>query len=373
MRVFELRGDGVVLAAPTRDDIDIITELCQDEDVQRWTTVPSPYTREDAEKFLSDIVDAGWQSGKELTWAVRDQEDRSILGMIGMHQRDQGSVEIGFWIGAASRRRGLTTTAARLVCEYALDPDGAGMERVIWRAAPGNWASRRVAWRLGFTFDGTIRRDLVLRGVRRDCWIATLLAGEPMEPKGRWLEATALSGSAVALRPWSETDADAIVEACTDPITRHWLGGDLPDPYTRDTALGYIRGREEQHAAAKGVHWAAEQPGGGPAIGSFSLMDISDGRAELGYWVHPDARGSGVATEAVQLMIRHAFAAEADGGLGLRRLVLAHADGNEASRVVAERAGFTHWGTASRAERLGDDSWVDLHWYELLAPAIAGE
>lgn len=368
MRAFELRGYGVLLAAPTRDDVDVITELCQDEDVQRWTTVPSPYTRDDGEKFLRDIVEPGWDSGRNLTWAVRDQEDRSILGMIGLHQRDPTSAEIGFWMGAASRERGLMTAAAQLVCEYGLDPDGAGMERIVWRATPGNWGSRRVAWRVGFNAEGTIRRDLLQRGVRRDCWIGTLLAGEPMEPTSRWLDVPTLAGPNVALRRYTETDADAVVESCTDPVTRHWLG-DLPDPYTHDVAVGYIRSREEQHAGAKGVYWAAERPGGSAAIGSFSLMDIHDSRAEVGYWVHPEARASGVATEAVRLMTQHAFAADSDGGLGLRRLVLAHAEGNDASRIVAERAGFTHWGTASRAERLGDGSWVDLHWYELLNPS----
>ncbi|HEX6196040.1 MAG TPA: GNAT family N-acetyltransferase [Jiangellaceae bacterium] len=368
MRAFELRGDGVLLAAPTRDNVDIITELCQDEDVQRWTTVPSPYTRDDGEKFLSDVVEPGWESGRDLTWAVRDQEDRSILGMIGMHQRDPGSAEVGFWMGAPSRGRGLMTTAVRLVCEYALDPDGGGMERIVWRAVPGNWGSRRLAWRLGFTFDGTIRRDLLQRGVRRDCWIGTLLAGEPMEPKSRWLDVPTLPGPTVTLRRFTETDADAVVEACTDPVTRHWLGAELPDPYTHESALNFIQRCEHQHAIGSGLFWTGERPDGGPALGSFSLMPIKDGQAEVGYWVHPDARGSGVATEAVRLMKQHAFGAESDGGLGLRRLVLAHAEGNDASRIVAGRAGFTHWGTASKAELLGDGSWVDLHWYELLNP-----
>jgi RimJ/RimL family protein N-acetyltransferase len=191
-----------------------------------------------------------------------------------------------------------------------------------------------------------------------------------MEPRGRWLDVPTLTGSRVTLRRFTESDADACVEACTDPVSRHWLGK-LPDPYTRNTALSYIREREEQHAAATGLYWAAEQPGGSAAIGSFSIMSIGEGRAEIGYWVHPSARGNGVATEAVRLLVRHAFTPEADGGLGLRRLVLAHADGNDASRVVAERAGFQRFGTETRAERLGDGSWVDMHWYELLDHAPA--
>jgi hypothetical protein len=44
-----------LLATPTRADVDTITELCQDTEIQRWTTIPSPYTREDAEKFLADL------------------------------------------------------------------------------------------------------------------------------------------------------------------------------------------------------------------------------------------------------------------------------------------------------------------------------
>jgi RimJ/RimL family protein N-acetyltransferase len=363
---FELRGDGVLLATPTRDDIDIITELCQDEEIQRWTTLPVPYTRGDAEKFLSDIVEPGWESGANLAWAVRNPEDRTIRGMIGLHKRDVSSSEIGFWLGPDARGHGLMTVAARLVAEYAFDPGGGAQERLIWRASVGNWASRKVAWRLGFTVDGTIRKDLLKRGERHDAWFATLLAGEPMEPKVSWHGVPRLEGSVVTLRRFAESDADAIVEACTDKVTRHWLGA-LPDPYTTETALDYVRTRENDHATCTAVHWAAERPGGSAAIGSFSLMGVREGRAEVGYWVHPDARDAGVATEAVRLMARHAFTAKEDGGLELRRLVLALADGNDASATVAERAGFTEFGVETAAEQLGDGTWVNLHWYELLA------
>lgn len=375
MRPFELRGDGVLLAVPTTGDIDAITEICQDEEILRWTILPDPYTRDDAEKFLREMVSPGWESGSSLTWAVRDPEDRSVVGMVGLNLGGgAGSGEVGFWLAPRARGRGVMTTAVRLVCEYGLDPDAHGLDRVVWRASVGNWASRRVAWRLGFRIEGTIRKDLLKRGERVDTWVATLLAGDPMRPVGRWLGVPTLTGSKVVLRRFAESDADAIVEGCTDPVSRRWLSG-LPDPYTRTVALDYIRTRENDHAGGRAVHWAAaprgrdggEGTGGSAAIGSFSLMGIEAGHAEVGYWVHPAARGAGVASEAVQLMVRHAFTAEADGGLGLRRLVLARAEGNDASAAVAERAGFRHCGVESLAEKLGDGSWADLHRYELLA------
>jgi RimJ/RimL family protein N-acetyltransferase len=370
MRPYELRGERVLLSVPTPDDIDRITELCQDEQIQRWVSVPSPYTRRDADSFVRNVVRAGWDSGSELPWAIRDPADRSVRGMVGLALDHHGSAEIGFWLAAETRGAGLMTKAVRLVVENAFDPGGLGLDRLLWRAQVGNWPSRKVAWRLGFRFDGTVRSEIVQRDQRHDAWVATLLATDKWEPIQPWFDVPRLRGQGLILRRWRDTDADAVVEGCTDPVTRHWLGT-LPDPYTRDTALDHIANREEAHAAARGVHWAAALDEEGPAVGSFSLMALGDSpirhSAEVGYWMAPSARGRGIATEAVRLMVRHAFMPVADGGLGVRRLVLAHASGNAASQGVAVRNGFLPVGVERAAERLGDGTYADLHWYDLLA------
>lgn len=369
MQPFELRGDRLLLAAPTPSDIDRIAELCQDPEIQRWTTLPSPYTHEHAKGFVEDVVRTGWETEKDLTWAIRSPEDRLVLGMIGLSSRGDGAAEIGFWLAPQARGRRLASRAVRLVAEYAFASDvGLGLTHLQWRAAVGNWASRRVAWACGFRMEGRIRGGIAQRGVRRDTWVATLAAGEPMRPVSPWLDVPTVRGSRVVLRRFHESDAAAVVEACNDPVTQHWLGG-LPSPYTHETARAYIRDREEEAAAARGVHWAAALPEGGPAVGSFSLMGLlsHDGGGEIGYWVHPAARGQGVATEAVGLMVRHAFAAPSAGGLGLRRLVIAHVTGNEASRTVIERAGFRPYGVERAGERIRGGVVLDLHWYDLLS------
>jgi RimJ/RimL family protein N-acetyltransferase len=87
---------------------------------------------------------------------------------------------------------------------------------------------------------------------------------------------------------------------------------------------------------------------------------------EVGYWAHPAARGTGVTTEAVGLLVRHAFSPVAEGGLGLRRLLLKAAVGNDASQHVAETNGFHRTGVERQAERLGDGSYADLVDYDLL-------
>lgn len=83
--------------------------------------------------------------------------------------------------------------------------------------------------------------------------------------------------------------------------------------------------------------------------------------------MHPDARGRGVITVAVGLVIRHALAPNDAGGLGLRRLQLQVAAGNAASANVARRTGFLEVGRKRQAELLGDGSHDDLLTFDLLA------
>ncbi len=179
--------DGVIrLDPPTEADVESITRACQDPLIAQWVPVPQPYGPEDARTFLTDVVARGWESGGELTWAVRDL-DGALLGMVGLHRIEHGTAEIGFWLAPWARHRGAMGRAVTLVVDHALDPDGLDLLRVSWRAVVGNWASRRVAWRAGFRVEGTLRSELVHRGgVRRDAWVGTVLRGDPRAPNEPW-------------------------------------------------------------------------------------------------------------------------------------------------------------------------------------------
>jgi RimJ/RimL family protein N-acetyltransferase len=106
---------------------------------------------------------------------VTDTEDR-LLATVALHPHDETMREIGFWAAPWARRLGVTTAATRLACRWGFEE--LGLERVEWWAAVGNWGSRRVVERLGFTVEGTCRGRLLHRGVRTDAWVGGMLAGE---------------------------------------------------------------------------------------------------------------------------------------------------------------------------------------------------
>ncbi|MBN9139546.1 MAG: GNAT family N-acetyltransferase [Micrococcales bacterium] len=150
MKPVVLRSERLVLSRPTRNDIDAITESCQDETFPRTlASLPWPYTRADAAFYVTRIVSLGWLTGRTLTWGIRESEHGPHLGSIGW-RRERG--DIGFWLDARSRGRGYMTEAVRTVCEWVFS--SLGQERIGWEAVAGNLASARVARSAGFRFDG---------------------------------------------------------------------------------------------------------------------------------------------------------------------------------------------------------------------------
>lgn len=158
-------------------DAAAVHAACQDPEVARWTTVPSPYTLAAAEDFCGRRTLGEWAGGAGATWAVVDAVDGRLLAVVGLRLHGMGVAEVGFWAVAAERGRGVATDAVRAVCGWAL---GTGWCCVVeWRALPGNAASLRVAQKCGFTVEGTLRSRLVVRdGPRQDVVVAALLPGE---------------------------------------------------------------------------------------------------------------------------------------------------------------------------------------------------
>ena len=112
------------------------------------------------------------------------------------------------------------------------------------------------------------------------------------------------------LRPFTESDADRIVEACSDPRTRHWLVC-LPRPYARSDALSYLEHTRELAARGTGLVWCIADADDDRCLGSIGLEGLGSyaPRAEIGYWAHPQARGRGLVTEAVRLVTGYARSA----------------------------------------------------------------
>ena len=143
-------SDGVITLRPKgRDDVDTLVAICQDPEISRWTRVPSPYTREDAEGWIA-AAELDRQAGLGIDWLAVDEQGEVVASIAVQHIRPDESVgEIGYWVAEPARGRGLATRAVRLATDWALRE--LGLETLELMTHEDNLASQGVARAAGFT------------------------------------------------------------------------------------------------------------------------------------------------------------------------------------------------------------------------------
>jgi RimJ/RimL family protein N-acetyltransferase len=172
-----LRDDLVELRPWRSDDAPDLVVVLQDAEIPRWTAIPAPYDSRDAREFLR-LVEPARRAGRELSLAVAEAEGGGILGGCGLTILDWSDrkAEIGYWIAAGARRRGVGSRSIRLLSRWALDE--LGLERIEILVNPANEGSQRLALAAGFTREGTLRLYRRRKGVREDLIMFSLLPGD---------------------------------------------------------------------------------------------------------------------------------------------------------------------------------------------------
>lgn len=149
------------------------------------------------------------------------------------------------------------------------------------------------------------------------------------------LPASGLSDGLVDLRPWSDADAADLHNAWNDDEIARWTA--VPESISLDVARRWIAGDGERLRAGLAADLVIWSSGDSDLVGEVGLAPIDWGRraAQVGYWVHREARGMGFASAALELMTRWATT-----DLGLRTCVARCLPDNAASVAVARACGY---------------------------------
>ena len=136
----------------------------------------------------------------------------------------------------------------------------------------------------------------------------------------------------LCLRPWSDADAPALFELARDPRIGMLCGW---KPFERiddaRQALSTVLAAPDSYAVTLSST--------GELVGSIALRVDADSPeatvADIGYWIGVPYWGNGYASEAGRAIIERAKE------LGVETIILKYFDGNDASRRVSEKLGFT--------------------------------
>jgi RimJ/RimL family protein N-acetyltransferase len=161
-----------------------------------------------------------------------------------------------------------------------------------------------------------------------------------------------LADDLITLRAHTSADIEPVYDVCQDPETQRWTT--IPVPYERRHAEQFLT---EQIPAGwrDGSSWAWAIQYDGRYAGTIDLRPRDGNVGEVGFAVAAWARGHGVMTRALKLIVRYAFEQ------GWDRVIWRAFAGNWGSRRVAWKCGFRNLVTVpggSVARGVRKDEWV---------------
>lgn len=148
------------------------------------------------------------------------------------------------------------------------------------------------------------------------------------------------------LRPWEITDAEELYKYAKDPKVGPVAG------WPPHTSVENSREIIETVLSADGIYAVCLKMDGKPigcvglTIGKASNLRLPETEGEVSYWLGVPFWGRGIIPEAVNELLRFGFC-----DLGLEKIWCGYFEGNEKSKRVQEKCGFTYHHTLK-----------DMHW-----------
>ena len=156
----ELQGPRVLVRPYRPEDAEALWEAVEESraHLSPWLPWVHNYRSPDDARAFVMRARARWLLREDLTVGIFDRGSGGFLGGSGLHRINWAlrNFEIGYWIRASAEGRGYVTEAVQLLTRLAFEDLQAN--RVEIRMEPENARSRKVAERLGFVLEGTLRR-----------------------------------------------------------------------------------------------------------------------------------------------------------------------------------------------------------------------
>jgi RimJ/RimL family protein N-acetyltransferase len=166
----------------------------------------------------------------------------------------------------------------------------------------------------------------------------------------------------LVLRDFRAADLEAVhAYASRDEVARYLIWGPNTPAQSREAIEGFLEDQRRRPRTHYDVGMVLKPQGA--LIGGVGLRisDWENRTGDVGYVVHPDYWGYGLAEEAARALIEAGFTQ-----LGLRRIVAFCDQRNKASARVMERLGMRREG-AFRQSKLIQGEWRDEYLYAVLA------
>jgi ribosomal-protein-alanine N-acetyltransferase len=159
-------------------DAKAVSAIFADKLTQRWLPFQRKLGQIDGAAWCTEMAQERRDSGSGDHYGVIRREDDRLVGVLWTKRTDWSArlTEVSYAMAPHARGFGMAAEAVdalavALILEH-------GFQRLELRVAPGNTASRRVAEKAGFTYEGLLRNAGYVHSGRVDLEVWSLVAAD---------------------------------------------------------------------------------------------------------------------------------------------------------------------------------------------------
>ena len=161
-----------------------------DAHVSRGLLMDQPFGGDEAARLVQRTAVELPAAGRGAIWAIAEvtaesPQTSAMRGVITLRAVEDNRAQVGFWLAAQARGRGVAAACVRALTQATVAPDA--LAGFMWESPVGNIESLRVARAAGFRPVGTRTTTRHESGPAERMWWAELNA-VPEVPDRRWAE-----------------------------------------------------------------------------------------------------------------------------------------------------------------------------------------
>ena len=168
--------DDLALSRIKKTDIPSLVRYINDPEIfENTLTLPNPYSTSDGEEFIDQCREFEHTFGFPNFWIIRNEKKLAGgIGLIFNNSTESHKVEIGYWIAAPFRGKGLMSEVIDHLCAYLFKHFH--FVRIEAHVFTDNTASSRTLEKAGFQREGVLRKAFKKGEEYRDSVLFTRIA-----------------------------------------------------------------------------------------------------------------------------------------------------------------------------------------------------
>ena len=170
-----LETSRLLLRKLSLNDTDELFEVFSDDETTHYVPREKHDDKTVTMDYLENLI-KGMNEGKSFVWSVVDKVENRVIGTVNLYFKLDSAASIGAVIHRAYWGKGIATEALKQVICFGFDI--MKLIRIEGKCESNNIASEKMLKKLGMTYEGTLRKEVIIKGVPRNAKVYSLLIEE---------------------------------------------------------------------------------------------------------------------------------------------------------------------------------------------------